>query len=335
MNELLESNLLNKIKEKDIIIKDRSINFNNDVTSKNKLLSEYYRENKINNRLLIKNCEIFIHKMYSKTFDIYNLIKIKDSRIHISYIIIDMDSPNYEFIRDEFISNNKFFISKTYIVGHNITMEKIKEELSNINSESICIKDSLKSSYTVPNVQNDFNVEYVDCARGKINNIFPPFTKTVKLRDNSGEMQFYGNELYLDNNEYVDLEIKPGSTIYIERPVNELNIKCAGKFNIYFATKNVANMTKINILNGKISKTNNRDLILANKSKLHKFEVFVNVDFTKEDIIQEFYACTFYNCCFNSNQMIIDSKIKKSFFLDKNVNVHNCEVDLVKLSATN
>lgn len=326
MNKLNEKTILEALKSKNLLIENKKFIFDNELTCNGKPISIIFNENKIKNKITLKGNTIFTNQIFSSFFDLTNNIEIDKCEIHINSLMFDLDNVNYDYIKNKVINNNKIFVSKMYVIGHNITMDLINEQLKNIVAEAIYIKNMVRPSHKVTNIQNDFNVEFLDCSRGILDNVFPPFSKIVKLRENSGKVQFYGDEIYLDNNEDIELEIKQGSTIFIERPVDNLSITCKGSFNIYFSSPNVANKTKINIVEGKINKTNNKELLNYKSNKIHKFEIFINMDFTKDDNIKQFYGCTFYNCCFNQNQMILDSKLTKCYFIDKEMNISNCQV---------
>lgn len=117
------------------------------------------------------------------------------------------------------------------------------------------------------------------------------------------------------------LDVCNDATIYSE-DFDELNIYCENRFNIFL--KNPSEFRKVKY-SGLINRTN-CNVVNKYKKKNYKFKIFVNVDFTINNFIQEFFNCKFYNCFFNENQMVMNSYLNHCYFVDGKDNIIDSQI---------
>lgn len=323
MSEVLkiyERDIIRVLKNKNIVLKNKTINFYNEITktdhSFSYLLDKYF----INNEIKLINCEIFIKSLNANYID--RNIELINCNIFLDTCKVNINDENMNQILNT-CNKNHIFINSNYISGYNISTEDLNK-FKNIISQSLFIKETItKNSIKPINIQDMYDVEYFNCKNGIMNNKISPCTKVSVLNNNSGSIDFYGKELHITGNEDLHINVKPNSDIIVEGKTR-VTIDCTGSFNIYFKNNDVYKNSKITINSGTINKTNINNF--SKRPKFNKFKFYINVDFTSDDFISQYYGCIFVNCCFNENQYIMDSKLRKCYFLNKNNNLDNCEI---------
>lgn len=150
---------------------------------------------------------------------------------------------------------------------------------------------------------------------------FPLNPSKVILIDCSGNVNSLRGLVNIIGEKTPSIKIASGTSIYAE-DFSELNVFCDDRFNIYL--KNPYDFKKVRY-QGMIDKTN-CSIVDKYKKKLYKFKTFINIDFTKNNYIQQFFNCKFYNCYFNENQMCLNSYLQKCFFTEGTDNFVNCKI---------